>query len=102
MSTILGTHTDKEAVAELGVRLRALRLNQNLTVDSVATKAGLNRNTILNAESGKNPRLGTLVRLLRVYGRIEALNAFIAPVSVSPLHVVKAARVRQRASGKHG
>ena len=96
--TILGSSTDGEILRELGARLRSYRLQQNLTVADIATRAGLNRNTIVNAEAGRNPRFGTVVRLLRVYGRLEALDSFLPPPTISPLQVVQnRGRLRQRA-----
>jgi len=98
MPNIIGTHTDLEILAELGSRLRAYRLQQNQTVVDVAERAGLNRNTVVNAEAGRNPRLETVVRLLRVYGRLEALNAFLPPPGISPLELVETrGRGRRRA-----
>lgn len=98
MASILSSNTDAEILRELGARLRAHRLQQNLSVVHVATQAGLNPNTIVNAEAGKNPRLATLVRLLRVYGRVEALDAFLPPPPVSPLRLMRTkGRPRQRA-----
>ena len=47
---MLGTKTDSELLRELGVRLRACRLQANLTAADLATRAGLNRNTVVNAE----------------------------------------------------
>ncbi len=99
MINILDGKTDDELLAELGTRLRAYRLQQNLSVAEVASRAGLNRNTVLNAESGKNPRLGTVIRLLRVYGRLDTLDAFLPPPGISPLQLVRdKGHVRQRAS----
>ena len=96
---MLDSNTTTEILAELGSRLRAYRLQRNLLVAEVAQRAGINRNTVLNAEAGKNPRLGTVVKLLRVYGRLEALDAFLPAPGVSPLQLVKdKGRVRGRAS----
>lgn len=103
MHTILGTNTDTEVMNELGMRLRAQRLRQNLTVTEVAERAGLNRNTIVNAEAGRNPRLETLVKLLRVYGRLEALDAFLPVPEVSPLELARrSGKVRRRARPRDG
>jgi len=99
MSNILDSKTNDELLVELATRLRAYRLQQNLSVAEVASRAGINRNTVLNAEAGKNPRLGTVIRLLRVYGRIDTLDAFLPPPGISPLQLVRnKGHVRQRAS----
>lgn len=96
--------SDSEVLSELGARLRAYRLQQNLTVGDVARRAGVNPNTVSNAEAGRNPRLETVVRLLRVYGRVEALDGFLPPAPVSPLEVARRrGRPRQRARPRgHG
>jgi len=98
MPKTLGSNTDEETLRELGSRLRSYRLQQNLGMTDVARRAGLNRNTIVNAEAGRNPRLGTLVRLLRVYGRLEALDSFLPQPTISPLQLVRdKGRLRRRA-----
>ena len=98
MPKILGDNTLQEILIEFGDRLRAYRLQQNLSVNDVATRAGLNRNTVANAEAGKNPRLETVLRLLRVYGRVEALDAFLPQPTLSPLQLAKSrGHIRKRA-----
>ena len=98
MTNILCETTDDELMREVGARLRSYRLQQNLTVVSVAERAGVNPNTVLNVEAGKNPRLLTILRLLRVYGRLDAVDAFLPASLVSPLSLAKQlGRVRQRA-----
>lgn len=98
MPKTLGSNTDDEILRELGSRLRSYRLQQNLGMTDVAKRAGLNRNTIVNAEAGRNPRLATLVRLLRVYGRVEALDSFLPQPTISPLQLVRdRGRLRRRA-----
>ena len=93
--------TDDELMVELGARLRAFRLQQNTEVADIASRTGLNRNTILNAESGKNPRLSTIIRLLRAYGRLENLDAFLPPPGVSPLQLRRTrGQVRKRARNR--
>ena len=90
--------TDRDVLQEVGVRLRAYRLQQNVTVANVAEHAGVNPNTVVNAEAGKNPRMMTVLRLLRVYGRLEAVNAFLPAPSLSPLQLAsRKGRPRQRA-----
>ncbi|HKJ92303.1 MAG TPA: helix-turn-helix transcriptional regulator [Longimicrobiales bacterium] len=100
MASITSSMTDAEVLAELGRRLRRYRLDrQGESSVSVAEAAGLSRVTVEKAERGGNPTLETLVRLLRAYGRLDALEAFLPEPTVSPMEVLRrgTGRRRQRA-----
>jgi transcriptional regulator with XRE-family HTH domain len=94
----LVSRTDGEIMAELGGRLRALRKLHGLNQDEAAAEADLSRRTVSRAELGENPQLATLIRLLRVYGRLDALESFIPEPSVSPMTLLK----RRRGEGGRG
>ena len=95
---MMGTMTDREVAVAVGRRLRAYRLQRNLGAADIAARAGLNRNTILNAEGGANPRLDTIIKILRVLGRLDAFDAFLPAPTLSPLDVMRSAKKpRQRA-----
>lgn len=89
------TATDREVLAHLGARLAALRDARGLTQSEAAERAGLSRNTLSRAERGDNPTLATLIRLLRVYGRLPALESFIPEPEVSPMARLKEGRERE-------
>lgn len=84
-----GTRTDREIMVELGERMRALRKAHGLTLAEAAERATLERRTVARVEKGDNSRLETLLRLLRVYGRLEALDAFIPEPTVSPMAMLR-------------
>ncbi len=95
---MLSTKTDREIVRDIGRRLKAYRLGRNLGVVDVAERAGINRNTVVNAEQGANPRLGTVVAILRVLGQLDAVDAFLPEPALSPLQLARTAgRPRRRA-----
>lgn len=83
--------TDSEILKEIGQRMAGLRRARGLTQTDAAQRAGLSRNTLYRAEQGENPTLHTVIRLLRAYGRLPALEAFIPTLEISPM-----ARLRQR------
>jgi len=97
---------DPMVMAEIGRRLRRLRDTLGLNQAEAAQRAGLDRSTVSRAEQGDNPTLHTLIRLLRVYGRMDALETFIPVAEVSPMALIRrqqkahAGRVRSRASGR--
>ncbi len=101
MGNIRSDNFDSEILEEIGRRLREFRLQQNLGQAELAMRAQLSPTTVKNAERGRDPRLSTLVRILRVLGRVEALDAFLPPPTVSPLALLKSAgRPRERARAR--
>ena len=83
---------DPEVLEEVGRRLRALRKARGLTLEETADATGLHTTTVSRAEHGDNPTLLTLVRLLRAYGRLAALDGFIPEAEVSPMTLVRERR----------
>ena len=87
-----------EWTATLGNRLRAARLNRNMTQSVVGEAAGLSRKTVINAEKGQ-ASLEVFVALLIALGEAEQLNNFLPPQTLSPIQLLKLrGKQRQRAS----
>lgn len=94
--------TDKAIAAELGTRIKALRLRKNLTQQQVAEAVVLSLNSIKSLEAGKG-KLSTLIAVLRELGALDALDSFIPEATISPLQLAKQhGKKRQRASGSRG
>ena len=100
MSLISPTMTDREAMQLVGARLRALRRAGETSILEAAAATGLSRMTISRAEHGDNPTLLTIVRLLRAYGRLAALEGFIPEATVSPVALLREQRRKPRARGE--
>ena len=94
----LTTATDGEVQDWLGERLRQLRREQRLSSSEAAKLSGLSRRTLYRAEHGQNPTLETLIRLLRLYGRLDSLAEALAEAEVSPMAVLE----RSRSGGRGG
>jgi len=92
----LSEASDPEILDLIGGRLRGLRKASGSTMAEAAERAGLARKTVSRAEKGDNPTLLTLVRLLRIYGRLSALDQFVPEPEVSPMALL---RSRERTRG---
>lgn len=92
--------TVDEWAFELGEQMRALRLRADLDQISLAERAGVGLSAVKNIESGKGATLKTLIKILRALDRADWLASLAPPVSISPLQMLKAKPVRQRASRK--
>lgn len=91
--------TDKAILAELGGRIKTLRLRKNLTQQQLAEATTLSLNTIKALEKG-NAKLSTLIAVARELGILDTLTDSIPDIPVSPLQLAKQqGKVRQRATG---
>lgn len=94
--------TDKMIGAELGTRLKALRLRRNRTQQQVATAAAVSLNVIKALEAGKG-KLASLIAVLRELEALDDLDLFIPTPEISPLQLAKQrGKKRKRASGTRG
>ena len=86
--------------AHLGIGLRRLRLNRNLEQATLAARAGISLRSLQRLELGQGSTTRTLVSIIRALGREDWLKT-IAPVpTINPLTMPRAARPRQRATGR--
>ncbi len=90
-----GQLTDQAVMERLGQRLSRARLDRNLTQADLATEAGVHKNTIFRLEAGGSTQLKNLVRVLRVLGLLDRLDAVVPEPVPSPLRELQA-RSRQR------
>ncbi len=95
---MLGNMSPAAIAEELGNRLKQARLNADLTQAEVASRAGLNRRSIVNAEKGK-VQMENFVAILASMDMADQLNMFLPVQEISPVQLAKLkGRERQRAS----
>lgn len=83
---------------QLGARLRALRLQRNITQARLAEQAGISRPTLAALEQHGRASLLTLAHLAYALGREGELESLLQPDPPSTLvEATGAARRRQRA-----
>lgn len=80
---------DESVLKELGQRLSQLRLNRNLTQESVAKNAGITRPTIVRLENGLPTDLVSFIRVLRALGLMNSIDALVPPQSTSPIEIAR-------------
>ena len=87
-----------EMEAELGERLRRLRLLKNLEQKTLAELAGVSVRALRNLESGRGSTVKTLVCVLHALGRQDWLNTLAPVVTVNSPTPTRSTQPRQRAS----
>ncbi len=82
-------HLTPHAIAsELGDRIKAARLNANLSQKALAKKAGISLKAVTNGEKGKST-LESLIAILIALEITEQLNFFIPKQEISPIQLMK-------------
>ena len=93
------TLSDKGIETELGNRIKALRLRNNITQKELADATLLSLNSIKALESGRG-KLSTIIAVLRELAALDQLDNFIPETSISPIQLAKRqGKVRERATG---
>jgi transcriptional regulator with XRE-family HTH domain len=94
-----GPATVGDLEAELGSKLRLLRLDRNLDQATLAQRAGVGLNSVKRLELGQGSTTRTMISVLRALGREEWLNTIAPVATINPLTMPRSAKPRQRAAG---
>ncbi|WP_432823900.1 helix-turn-helix transcriptional regulator [Trichloromonas sp.] len=93
--------SDTAILQEIGHRLARLRLEREFTQAALAEQAGVSKRTVERIEAGESTQLSTLIRICRVLGLLDVLDAAIPVPGPRPLDLLKLrGKERQRASSK--
>src|SRR5438045_9487216 len=88
--------------ADLGNKLRFLRLDRNLDQATLAQRAGVGLNSLKRLELGRGSTTHALISVLRALGREEWLNTIAPVATINPLTMPPTAKPRQGAAGRRG
>ncbi len=90
--------TSREIAQELGHRLRAHRLSQNLQQDELAQRAGVSQRTVSNLERTGQASLDSFLCIITALGLASSLSSLFdyKPTSIKAME--KASTARKRAS----
>lgn len=88
-----------EEIAEaLGQRIKERRLRINISQANLADKAGISRRALVQLEGGQGSTVHTLICVLKALGLEHQLNSIASLPTVSPMAMLRAKRLRKRAS----
>lgn len=96
--------SDAQILAKIGEKIKAVRLKQNITQDSLAQSSSISLSSVKKVESGKIGSFDTLLRILRTLGMLDELSHLCEEEQMSPseyFDMVNAAKKgrRKRAVG---
>ena len=74
---MFGNVTVKDVKIQVGLLVKTLRNRDSLTQEQLAEKLSLSRVTIQNLESGQNPTMDTLLKVLQYFDILGSFNSYI-------------------------
>lgn len=76
--------TDIELGNRIGVKIKTVRLKQNMSQDELADKSGVSISTIKRMEDGEVKTLESLIRILRTLGKLDIFIPLVEEEQLSP------------------
>ena len=97
--------TDSAILSKIGEKIKAIRLKQNITQQSLSEAANVSLSSIKKIEKGEIRSFDSLLRLLRTLGKLDALQQLVEEEQISPneyYNLVQLSKTnkRKRAAGK--
>ena len=97
--------SDATILTKLGARIKSSRLKQNITQESLAISANISLSSVKKIESGEIKSFDSLLRVLRVLGKLDIFQSMVDEEQLSPseyYELVNSTKkvTRKRAVGK--
>ncbi|MGB0120903.1 MAG: helix-turn-helix transcriptional regulator [Solirubrobacterales bacterium] len=90
--------SDESTLAEIGGRIKAIRLEQNQSQKDLALAAGVSTRTVERLESGQPTSLANFIRILRQLGLLDRLDLLVPAPLPSPIHRLQTEGKRRKRS----
>ncbi len=78
------TLSDAQIRKRIGERIKASRLKQNITQDSLAESSSISRSSVQKVEAGEIKSFDTFLRILRTLGMLDDISSLCEEVQLSP------------------
>lgn len=90
-------------LSKIADAIRRMRLNHNLTQQTVADRSGLSLKAVVNLESAKGASLRSFLAVCRTFGQLGWIDGMTPPEGPSPMELLKlASRPRRRRASPAG
>lgn len=92
--------SDPAVMAELGKRIKEIRLRKNVTQKDLAFKAGISLLSLQKLESGHSVTLSTFIRVVRMLRLLENFDTLVPESTISPVLLLKLKGRERHRAGK--
>ncbi len=81
---VMLTNADVQIQTKIGEKIKATRLKQNITQESLAESALISRSSVQKVESGEIKSFDTFLRILRTLGMLDEIHHLCKEEELSP------------------
>ncbi len=97
---ILFYSSTNEVLMEMGNRIKAARIDMEITQKEMAERTNLSLGTISNLETGKDVSFSTVIEVLRVLNQLQNMEMMIPEYRIRPSQIAELGKARERVRKK--
>lgn len=101
MKSLLYGYSDKELIRKWGEKLKALRIDANLSQTELAQKTGLSRSSIAEIEKGRNFSIASLIAISRSLEFLDEFEFFLIKevYELTPMEIYEKEKKKKQRGG---
>lgn len=101
MKSLLYFYSDKELIRKWGEKLKALRIDANLSQTQLAQKTGLSRSSIAEIEKGRNFSIASLIAISRSLEFLDEFEFFLIKevYELTPMEIYEKEKKKKQRGG---
>lgn len=88
-------------MSKIGARIKAVRLKQNITQQSLAEESGVSLSSVKKIENGGICSFDSFIRVLRTLGKLDVLQPLVEEEKLSPNEYYELVQKTSTSQRKH-
>lgn len=95
------SYSDKELIRKWGEKLKALRIEANLSQTELAQKTGMSRSSIAEIEKGRNFSIASLISISRSLKLLDEFEFFLKKETyeLTPMEIYEKEKKKKKRGG---
>lgn len=81
--------SDSDIIQRISARLKELRLKQNISRQDLSESSGVSLSSIVRMEEGEIKSFESLLRVMRILGKIDIFQSLVEEEEISPIEYFK-------------
>jgi transcriptional regulator with XRE-family HTH domain len=98
---IQDTLTDESVLAELGGRIKQIRIDRGIPQTELAGQANVSLSTVVRLESGSSVQMDSFIRIMRALRLLGKFDVLVPQQELHPVELLRTeTKIKQRVSSK--